>query len=205
MKTTPSTPCVLFAAACGLLLLNGEAAYAHDAQLDAAASFAQGFMHPITGVDHLIAMVAVGLLSGVLGGRAIVTVPSVFVAFLLVGGVFGFYAFELIGVELWILGSLLLLGAVLAGTEKPRQPVMFVAIALFGFAHGNAHGLELPLASNAVGYAGGFAIASIMCHASGILVALAASRTPWGRVPIRVLGLATFGAAVYLSSSVVAA
>jgi urease accessory protein len=72
---------------------------------------------------------------------------------------------------------------------------------LSGFAHGNAHGLELPLASSALGYAAGFAIASAMCHASGILVALGASRTPRGRGPIRVLGLATFGAAVYMSSS----
>ena len=165
------------------------------------ASFEQGFLHPITGVDHLIAMVAVGLLSGVLGGRAVVTVPALFVTFLLIGGAFGFYAIELVGVELWILGSLLLLGLVLAATVRPSRSLVFVAIALFGFAHGNAHGLELPLASSALGYAAGFAIASAMCHASGILVALGASRTPRGRGPIRVLGLATFGAAVYMSSS----
>jgi urease accessory protein len=132
------------------------------------------------------------------------TVPGVFVAFLLVGGVFGFYTFELIGVELRILGSLLLLGAVLAGTDNPRRPVMFVAIALFGFAHGNAQGLELPLASNAPGYAAGFAIASMVCHASRIIIALGASNTRWGRVPIRVLGLATVGAAVYLTTAVLA-
>ena len=61
-------------------------------------------------------MISVGLLSGVLGGRAVVTVPALFVTFLLIGGVFGFFAFELVGVELWILGSLLLLGVVLART-----------------------------------------------------------------------------------------
>jgi urease accessory protein len=202
MNTTPAARWGIVAGACGLLLLHGESAYAHDAGKDLTASFQQGFLHPITGVDHLIAMVAVGLLSGVLGGRAVVTVPALFVTFLLVGGMFGFYAFELLGVELWILGSLLLLGVVLAGTEKPSRQLMFVAIALFGFAHGNAHGLELPLASSALGYAAGFAIASSLCHASGILVALGASRTPWGRIPIRVLGLGTFGAAVYMSSSV---
>jgi urease accessory protein len=81
---------------------------------------------------------------------------------------------------------------------------MFVAIALFGFAHGNAHGLELPLASNAIGYATGFASASVVCHASGIFIALAASRTPWGRAPIRALGLVAFGAAVYLGSAILA-
>ena len=77
---------------------------------------------------------------------------------------------------------------------------MFAAIALFGFAHGNAHGLELPLASSAAGYAAGFAIASCVCHAAGILLALGVSRQ--GQAPIRVLGLATFGAAVYMTSSV---
>jgi urease accessory protein len=204
MTTTPAVRLWILAGAFGLLLLHGESAYAHDASLDLSASFGQGFRHPITGPDHLIAMVAVGLLSGVLGGRAVVTVPALFVTFLLVGGVFGFYAIELVGVEFWILGSLLLLGLVIAGTAKPSRPLMLLAIGLFGFAHGNAHGLELPLASSAIGYAAGFAIASCVCHASGILVALGATRTPWGRAPIRALGLATFGAAVYMSSSLLA-
>ena len=203
MTTTPATRCGILAGALALLLLNGESAYAHDGGLGLTASFEQGFLHPITGVDHLIAMIAVGLLSGVLGGRAVVTVPALFVTFLLVGGVFGFFAFELVGVEMWILGSLILLGVVLTRTAKPSRPLMLVAIALFGFAHGNAHGLELPLASSALGYATGFAIASCVCHASGILVALGASRTPWKRTPIRILGLATVGAAVFMSSSVV--
>jgi hypothetical protein len=104
------------AGACLLLLGSAQPASAHDASLDLTASFQQGFLHPVTGVDHLVAMVAVGLLSGILGGRAVVTVPALFVALLLVGGVFGFYAIELVGVESWILGSLLLLGIVLAGT-----------------------------------------------------------------------------------------
>jgi urease accessory protein len=204
-KPTPATRWKILAAACALHLLHGEPAFAHDSGLGLTASFEQGFLHPITGVDHLIAMVAVGLISGVLGGRAVVTVPALFVTFLLVGGVFGFYAFELVGVELWILASLLLLGVVLARTAKPSRALMVAAVALFGFAHGNAHGLELPLASSALGYAGGFAIASVVCHASGILVALGASRAPWGDTPIRVLGLATFGAAVYMTPSVLMA
>ena len=203
-RATPAVRCGTLAGACVLLLLHAESAYAHDGGLGVRASFEQGFLHPITGVDHLIAMVAVGLLSGVLGGRAVVTVPALFVTFLLIGGVFGFYAYELVGVEFWILGSLLLLGIVLTGTATPIRPLILVAIGLFGFAHGNAHGLELPLASSALGYATGFAIASSVCHASGVLVALGATRTPWGRTPVRVLGMATFGAAVYLSSSVLA-
>jgi urease accessory protein len=202
MTRTTAARWWLLAGLFGLVYLNGEPAFAHDDGLDLSASFEQGFLHPVTGADHLIAMIAVGLLSGVLGGRAVVTVPALFVSFLLIGGVFGFFAFELVGVELWILGSLLLLGVVLARTARPSRHVMFVAIALFGFAHGNAHGLELPLAASATGYAAGFAIASCVCHASGILVALGASRTPWRRAPVRVLGLATSGAAVYLSAGV---
>jgi urease accessory protein len=189
------------AGACLLLLVFADSASAHDSGLDLTASFEQGFLHPVTGPDHLIAMVAVGLLSGVLGGRAVLTVPAVFVAFLLVGGVFGFYAIELVGVERFVLASLLVLGVVLAGGGTPRRDVTFAAIALFGFAHGNAHGLELPVAASALGYAAGFAIASCVCHATGVLVALGASRTPWGRAPTRVLGFATFGAAVFMSSA----
>lgn len=202
MTRTTAARWWLLAGAFGLAFLSGEPAYAHDAGLDLSASFERGFLHPVTGADHLIAMVAVGLLSGVLGGRAVVTVPALFVTFLIVGGVFGFFAFELVGVESWILGSLLLLGVVLARTAKPSRPLMFVAVALFGFAHGNAHGLELPLAASATGYAAGFAVASCACHASGVLVALGASRTPWRRAPVRVLGLATSGAAVYMSAAV---
>jgi urease accessory protein len=202
MTTTRSARRGLLAGGLGLALLSAQPAYAHDGSLGVTASFEQGFLHPITGFDHLLAMLAVGLLSGVLGGRAVLTVPALFVTFLLVGGVCGFFTYELVGVELWILGSLLLLGVVLARGAKPGRSVTLVAIALFGFAHGNAHGLELPLASSALGYAAGFAIASCACHASGILLAYGASRTPWSGATIRVLGLATSCAAVYMSSSV---
>jgi urease accessory protein len=191
----------LLAGGLGLVLLSAQPAYAHDGSLGLTASFEQGFLHPITGFDHLLAMLSVGLLSGVLGGRAVLTVPALFVTFLLVGGVCGFFSYELVGVELWILGSLLLLGVVLARGARPGRSVTLVAIAMFGFAHGNAHGLELPLASSALGYAAGFAIASCVCHASGILVAYGSSRTAWKGATTRVLGLATSGAAVYMSSS----
>jgi urease accessory protein len=204
MTTTPlvARGLVLMGA---FVLLHVEPAHAHTGRLDLGASYQQGFLHPVTGFDHLVAMIAVGLLSGVLGGRALVTVPALFVAFLLVGGVFGFYGYELLGVELWIVGSLILLGIVLTGVTKPSRPLMYAAVAVFGFAHGNAHGLELPLASSALGYAAGFATASVLCHASGIVLALAASRTPWGRTPIRALGLATCGFAIYLAPSTVLA
>lgn len=197
----PRTPWLILVTVGGILLLRAHPACAHDKHLDVAASFREGFLHPITGVDHLMAMVAVGLISGVVGGRALATVPAVFVVCLVAGGVLGFYDLALVGVEWWILMSLLVLGVVLACDVTPRRVIMFPAVAAFGFAHGNAHGLELPMASSALGYAGGFALASAMCHASGILVAVAASRTPWGRTPTRLLGLATVGGAVYLTLS----
>jgi hydrogenase/urease accessory protein HupE len=88
MTRTTAARWWLLAGLFGLVYLNAEAALAHDAGLDLSASFEQGFLHPVTGADHLIAMIAVGLLSGVLGGRAVVTVPALFVSFLLIGGVF---------------------------------------------------------------------------------------------------------------------
>jgi urease accessory protein len=191
--------------AVALALLCAAPAYAHDQKLDLSASFHQGFLHPITGPDHLIAMIAVGLLSGVLGGRAVLTVPALFVTYLLIGGVFGFAGVELVGVELWILGSLVLLGVVLARAAAPRRTLTVAAVAFFGFAHGNAHGLELPLASSATGYAAGFVLASAVCHATGVLLALGATRTPWGQAPVRMMGLATIGAAVFLGSSLLTA
>jgi urease accessory protein len=190
----------MLAVAVALALFAAPAAQAHDRGVDLAASFERGFTHPITGPDHLIAMVAIGLLSAVLGGRAVLAVPAVFVGYLGLGGLCGFLGVELAGVELLILASLALLGLVLAAGEAPRRTLV-VAVAGFGFAHGNAHGLELPLATSPVGYAGGFMLASALCHAAGILLAITAVRTRWGRAPVRFIGLATIGAAVFLSSS----
>ena len=82
MTRTTAARWWLLAGLFGLVYLNGEPAFAHDAGLDLSASFEQGFLHPVSGADHLIAMIAVGLLSGVLGGRAVVTVPALFVSFL---------------------------------------------------------------------------------------------------------------------------
>ena len=184
-----------------LALAAPSVASAHDQSLDLTASFGQGFLHPVTGPDHLVAMVAVGLLSGVLGGRAVFTVPALFVAYLLFGGVAGFLGFELLGVEWVILASLLGLGAVLAGGARPDKRIVVTAVSLFGFAHGNAHGLELPLAASPAGYAAGFVLASATCHLAGVLLAHVATRPRFALAPVRALGLATLGTAVVLGSA----
>jgi urease accessory protein len=180
-----------------------SAASAHDQGLDLTASFGQGFLHPVTGPDHLVAMVAVGLLSGVLGGRAVLTIPALFVSYLLLGGVAGFLGLELVGAEWLILASLLGLGAVLAGGVRPDRRVVIGAVALFGFAHGNAHGLELPFAASPAGYAGGFVLASATCHLAGVLLAHVATRPRFAMAPVRALGMATLGTAIVLGSAAV--
>jgi urease accessory protein len=191
----------LLAATLALALAVPATAAAHDEHLDLTASLGEGFLHPVTGPDHLVAMVAVGLLSGVLGGRAILTVPALFVAYLLVGGVAGFLGLELAGVEWLILASLVAFGAVLAGAVRPDRRLLIGAIALFGFAHGNAHGLELPLTAAPAGYAAGFVLASAACHLAGVLLAHVAARPRFAGAPVRALGLATLGTAVVLGSA----
>lgn len=157
-----------------ILLLSPDAALAHDSGL--GGSVWEGFTHPVTGVDHLTAMIVVGVVSYVLGGRAVWTLPATFVLALVVGGAFGFDEYALRGVEYWIVGSLIVLGLVVALRVAVPAWLVYVGVAVFGFAHGNAHGLELPLATSALGYASGFAAASAVCHITGIAIGKVSGR-----------------------------
>lgn len=155
-----------FALAAAVLVIAPAASVAHDGHKTSGLS--EGFMHPLAGVDHFVTMVAVGLVSVVVGGGAIWRVPTTFVLLLAVGGVVGFRGLELVGVELWILASLTLFGMTLVTQPDLRLSWTLVAVALFGFAHGNAHGLELPVTVSPVGYTAGFVAASAVCHVTGI-------------------------------------
>ena len=153
-------------AAAAIVALAPATAVAHEGHR--TSGLTEGFLHPLLGVDHLVTMVAVGLVSVVVGGGAIWRVPGMFVLMLAVGGIVGFRGWELVGVELWILGSLTLFGVTLVTGPALRLSWTLAAVALFGFAHGNAHGLELPVTVTPVGYTAGFVAASAACHVTGI-------------------------------------
>lgn len=149
-----------------LFLSTIDAAYAHTPGA-AGAGFAEGFAHPLFGLDHVMAMVAVGLWAAQLGSRALWLVPLSFIAMMAAGAAVGLAGFCLPAVEFGILGSLLVLGALVA--MSARLPVGFGALLVGFFAsfHGFAHGIEIPEAASAVQYAIGFVFATALLHGIG--------------------------------------
>lgn len=143
--------------------------------------FWSGALHPVGGADHVMAMVALGLLAAQTGG-AIWRLPAVFVAAMLVGGVMGAYALPFPAVEPMILASIVLLGVLVALSARLPLWVLLPMAALFGAAHGWAHGAEGPAAGLAA-YAAGFALATAALHAAGIVLGRAL-----GALPLRVMG-----------------
>ena len=159
-------------------------------------SFMHGFRHPLGGVDHVAAMIAVGLWGAVAGGRRVWVWPAAFVATMIVGGILGRNGVALPMVEPAIGLSVVILGVLVATTV--RVPVMLGVVIVAGFAvfHGHAHGAEAP-ESGWLGYAAGFVIATALLHAVGIGVARLLERGA-GLVPVRAIGAATAVLGVFL-------
>jgi urease accessory protein len=168
------------------LLLAAAAAHAHEGE-GLAGGFLSGFMHPLAGPDHLVAMVAVGLWGAFLGMPALWLLPVVFPLVMAVGGVLGVLGVPLPGVEVGIALSAVALGAAVAFALKPPWWVAALLVAAFAVFHGHAHGTELPQAANAVAYSLGFVIATGLLHLAGIAFG-ALTRSPRGRVAVRALG-----------------
>ena len=141
------------------------------------AGFAAGFSHPLMGLDHVLAMVTVGLWAAMLGGRALWLVPLAFVAAMAGGGVLGAAGIGLPFVEMMIAGSIVALGALAA--LRARLPIVLgmALVGLFAVFHGHAHGAEMPAAASAALYGLGFAVATALLHAAGIGVGVLAGRT----------------------------
>jgi urease accessory protein len=126
-----------------------------------------GAMHPVGGADHVLAMLAVGLLAAQLAGRAIWALPGTFVAAMLAGGLMGAAAVPFPAVEPMILASVVILGMLVALAVWLPLPVLVAMVAVFGAAHGWAHGAEGP-ASGLGLYALGFAAATALLHLAGL-------------------------------------
>ncbi len=171
------------------------ASFAHQ-ETGTALGFTSGFMHPISGYDHVIAMIAVGLWGGQLGKPAIWLLPVTFPVVMAFGGMLGVRAFPLPGVETGIALSDIILGAMIAFNAKPKLWVAAVIVGTFAMFHGYAHGAELPHAANPLAYAAGFVIATGLLHLTGILIGLILA-LPWGLKVVRVIGALISLAGVY--------
>jgi len=153
-----------------VLLLLPSVAVAHTGEH--GAGFASGLLHPISGLDHILAMVAVGLLAGATGGRAVWAMPLTFLTALLIGGALGAGGVPVPAVEPMILASIVLLGAIVALQVHLPMAVILPAIAAFGIAHGHAHGTEGP-GAGLLAYAAGFTLATAGLHLAGLGLGLA--------------------------------
>jgi len=150
-----------------ITLLLASAAEAHTGA-DAAAGLSHGFLHPLGGLDHILAMVGVGLLGFVIGGRAIWQVPVAFVAMMALGGALGIAGTGLPLVETGIALSVVAIGAaVVFGAKLPLAAAITLASG-FSVFHGYAHGAEMPLAASGLAYGLGFMAATALLHAAGV-------------------------------------
>lgn len=172
--------------ACLLLPLIALPALAHSTE-HLGGGFAAGFMHPLLGPDHVVAMVAVGLWGAFLGAPALWVLPVLFPLVMAMGGVLGVLGIPVPGVELGIALSAVLLGGMVAFAVRPPLWVAGLLVAVFAVFHGHAHGTELPHESSPLVYSLGFVIATGLLHLAGIGFG-ALVRSPAGRVAVRAAG-----------------
>jgi urease accessory protein len=167
--------------------------HAHSGE--SASGFYAGLFHPVLGYDHLLAMVCVGILSAQMGGRAVWSVPVVFVCVMAVGGIIGMFNVFLPIVEIGIVLSVFVLGMAIAAEKKLSLPMNHFVVALFAIFHGHAHGTEMPLWSDPGMYALGFIISTSILHLIGVLIGFAAAYTKTGHSVLRHCGalIAVFG------------
>jgi urease accessory protein len=158
-------------AAFALALSFASPAFAHTSH--EVNGLASGLAHPVFGFDHLLAMVTVGLWAGLVGGRSLFVWPVSFVGSMLVGGALAMSGVMLPGVELVIAASVVALGMAVALGLKPQIVLGAALIAMFGLAHGHAHGLEAPETGSGLAYAAGFVLATAALHGVGLALALA--------------------------------
>jgi urease accessory protein len=175
-------------AAAGLLsLFFATSAHAHADAATLAGGFATGFMHPVLGWDHVVAMVAVGLWGAFLGDRAVWTLPVVFPVVMAFGGVLGLLGVPIPFVETGIALSAVVIGAMIATASRPPLWVAAIVVGAFAIFHGYAHGAELPEAANPLLYTAGFMVATGLLHVGCIVVGLAV-RWPTGAKLVRGIG-----------------
>jgi len=180
-----------------VVFLCAQAALAHP-QKGEAVGFLTGFRHPISGLDHVLAMVAVGLWGAQLGAPAIWVLPVAFPMVMAFGGMLGLMGIPLPGIEYGIALSAILLGAAVMFEFRPPLGIAAALVGFFAIFHGHAHGTELPPGQSAMLYSIGFVIATGCLHALGIAIGTV-HRWDWGKRALRAAGaLVAVGGAFFM-------
>lgn len=173
--------------------------FAHE-QGGVASGFESGLLHPLTGIDHLVAMVAVGIWGAQLGNPAIWLLPVTFPLVMAAGGVLGVLHVPLPVPDVAIALSGLVLGTAVAIRARVTFATAAVVVGVFAIFHGHAHGVELPGAGDPLAYGAGFVIATGALHLCGIALG-ALSRWPAGAWLIQGLGAAIAAIGSYFLAS----
>jgi urease accessory protein len=180
-----------------LIFLLPSLAQAHPGAPGHTHGFSNGLLHPLTGLDHICAMVAVGLWAAQRGGRALWLVPLTFVSIMVVGGILGMGGVGIPYVEQGIAASVLVLGIFIAAAVRLPLAASMAIVGLFALFHGYAHGAEMPDTASGLAYGIGFVIATASLHFCGISLGLAAQKFASAKL-IRFAGGAIAGCGVYL-------
>ena len=165
-------------AAAAILVAIPGAALAHPGH--DAGGFAHGLVHPLGGLDHVLAMVAVGLYAALLGGRALWLVPGTFVGVTALGGAVGAAGYPLPFVEIGIALSVLVLGLTVALHINLPTLAAMALVGFFAIFHGHAHGAEMPPDASGTAYAVGFMLATALLHCTGVAFGLVGARRQVG-------------------------
>jgi urease accessory protein len=184
-----------------LLIATVAMSHPHHEHLDDYGSFMSGLLHPIFGLDHVLAMVAVGLWASLAGGRALLAVPAAFVAVMALGFVLALWGVELPLVEPMILASVVVLGLVVALALPLPVAVGAALVGFFALFHGHAHGQEMGAATMAA-YGAGFVISTAALHAAGVAIGLGLGRVlkaGQGRMATRAAGALTVVGGILLA------
>ena len=177
-----------FSRSVALLCMLGlsAAAHAHSDQVT-TGGFLAGYLHPLTGLDHMLAMIAVGIWGAALGAPLIWALPIVFPLLMVIGGVLGIAGVPLPYVETGVALSVLVLGLAIAAAWRAPVAVALGLVAAFGVLHGHAHGTELPGSAAPAAYATGFVVSTGLLHLAGIALG-ALSSLPRGPLLVRAAG-----------------
>ncbi|AZO25699.1 HupE/UreJ family protein [Mesorhizobium sp. M1E.F.Ca.ET.045.02.1.1] len=159
-----------------------------------------GLQHPLAGIDHLLAMLLVGIIAARTGGRAAILVPACFVAAMVAGTMLGIAGTVLPSLESGVALSLVIFGAMVALARPFPLALAATLTALFGLFHGNAHGLEIPETVGGMAYAIGFLASTLALHATGALAALTLRSRP---AAIRAAGIGTSLVGVALAAQLI--
>jgi urease accessory protein len=179
-----------------IVLAIAPMAYAHIG-VGETTGFLRGFAHPLGGLDHVLAMVAVGLWAGQRGGKARWMIPMTFVTIMILGGLIGAMGVTLPYVEQGIALSVLVLGILVAAAVSWPLPASMLLVGVFALFHGHAHGAEMPVSVSGIEYGAGFVLATAILHAIGIGAAIVA-RNFHRSVLVRLSGTAIAASGVYL-------